>query len=101
VIHWNTADLLESRGDLAAALAERDAEVTLLRDIGNDRNLAGAEAHRARLLAGLARSTDAARAADEARLAAARTGDEELMATIGRDLGRVSPSGKVSGRAAP
>jgi tetratricopeptide (TPR) repeat protein len=101
VIHWNTADLLESRGDLAAALAERDAEVTLLRDIGNDRNLAGAEAHRARLLAGLARSTDAVRAADEARLAAARTGDEELMATIGRDLGRVSPSGKVSGRAAP
>jgi tetratricopeptide (TPR) repeat protein len=100
VIHWNTADLHESRGDLQAALAERDAEVALLRDIGNDRNLAGAEAHRARLLTGLARHSEASRAAEQARLAAARTGDEQLMASIGRDIRRTL-AGKDSGRAAP
>ena len=101
VIHWNTADLLESRGDLAAALAERDAEVALLRDIGNDRNLAGAEAHRARLLARLARPREAALAAEQARRAAARTSDRELIATIGRAVSRVLRGGKDSGRAAP
>jgi len=101
VIHWNTADLLESRGDLPAALAERDAEVALLRDIGNDRNLAGAEAHRARLLAGLARHPEAALAAEQARRAAARTNDRQLIATIGRAVSRILAAGKDSGRAAP
>ncbi|HEX6128006.1 MAG TPA: AAA family ATPase [Candidatus Limnocylindria bacterium] len=101
VIHWNMADLQESRGQLEDALAERDAEVALLREIRNDRNLAGAEAHRARLLTNLARHAEAAKAAEQARLAAVRTGDERLMASIGPDIGAFRTAGKNSGTAAP
>ena len=75
--------------------------MALLREIDNDRNLAGAEAHRARLLARLARHAEAAQAAEQARLAAARTGDEQLLASIGPDIGGLPPGGKDSGRAAP
>ncbi|HEX2140959.1 MAG TPA: hypothetical protein VHK28_01620, partial [Candidatus Limnocylindria bacterium] len=98
VIRWNTADLHEARGDLAAALAERDAEVTQLREIGNDRNLAGAQRHRARLLSKLGRQAQAVQAAREARQAAARTGDADLVGGIGQELERIL-AGKGSGTA--
>ena len=100
VIHWNMADLDEARGDLEGALAERAAEIQLLVGIGNDRNLAGAEAHVARLLARLGRRSDARGAAGRAREAAERTGDERLRETVQRALEPVLASGKSLGRAA-
>ena len=98
VIHWNMADLHEAAGELERALAERDAEIELLTVIGNDRNLAGAEAHRARLLNRLGRVAEARSAAVRAREAAARTGDEGLAKLIETEL-PATPRGKDSGRA--
>lgn len=73
VAHWINAEILHDIGDVNGALAERDAEVTILTDLANDLNLAGAHAHRARLLLELGRFEEAAQAADAAREAAVRT----------------------------
>jgi tetratricopeptide (TPR) repeat protein len=79
VIHWMTADIHERRGDPAAALAERDAELALLAAIGN---AAAAHAARARLLAALGRHEEAAQAAARARAVAAGVEDEDFSASI-------------------
>jgi tetratricopeptide (TPR) repeat protein len=82
VIHWMTADIHERRGDPAAALAERDAELALLAAIGNPRNAAAAHAARARLLAALGRHEEAAQAATRARDVAEGVEDEDFSASI-------------------
>jgi hypothetical protein len=53
ILHRTEARVLASLGDLQGALAARDAEIRLLRRVGNTRHIAEAEAHRARLLAAL------------------------------------------------
>lgn len=92
VIHWMTADIHERRGDPAAALAERDAELVLLATIGNQRNTAVAHAAKARLLAELGREHDAAAAATSARTAAEKVNDEAFSAAIDQQLRALSPS---------
>ena|GEM_PF-5902230 len=79
VVHWNRAWVEEARGEPALALEERDAELRLLRRFGNDRNLAGCQAHRARLLRLLGRGSETEDAATEARAAAGRVGDPVLI----------------------
>jgi tetratricopeptide (TPR) repeat protein len=100
VIHWNMAELRDASGELERALAERESEIELLIAIRNDRNLAGAEAHRATLLDRLGRRAEARSAAARAREAAARTGDERLSEAINRALHPLA-AGKGSGRVAP
>jgi DNA-binding SARP family transcriptional activator/tetratricopeptide (TPR) repeat protein len=73
--HWIGADLAEADGDPEAALAERDAELELLRALDNPRHLAGCQAHRAVLLRTLGREDEAVAAEREATRAAARSGD--------------------------
>jgi DNA-binding SARP family transcriptional activator/tetratricopeptide (TPR) repeat protein len=73
--HWIGADLAEADGDVEAALAERDAELALLRALDNPRHLAGCQAHRATLLRALGRDDEAAVAGRDAERAAARLGD--------------------------
>jgi DNA-binding SARP family transcriptional activator/tetratricopeptide (TPR) repeat protein len=82
VVHWLTADIHDLRGDFVAALQERDAEVRVLDQVGNQRQLAGAQAHRARLLTALGKVDDAAYAARQAVAAARLTGDPEFVEAI-------------------
>ena len=86
VIHWMASDIHERRGDPAAALVERDAELALLAQVGNPRNEASAHAARARLLTGLDRHDEAARAATCARTLAGELGDEAFCASIEQQL---------------
>lgn len=92
VVHWMTVDIHERRGDPAAALAERDAELVLLATIGNLRNTAVAHAAKARLLAELGRQDDAAAAATSARTAAEKVSDEAFSASIDQQLRALSTS---------
>ena len=84
VVHWGRAWVEEARGEPGLALAERDAELRLLQQLGNDRNLAGCQAHRAKLLRSLGHCEEAERAAAAARAAAERVGDPVLVGEIGR-----------------
>ena len=86
VVHWGSAEAHEARGEPGLALAERDAELRLLQQLGNDRNLAGCQAHCAKLLRLLGRCEEAERAAAVARAAAERVGDPVLVGEIGRTL---------------
>jgi DNA-binding SARP family transcriptional activator/tetratricopeptide (TPR) repeat protein len=86
VVHWGRAWVEEARGEPGLALAERDAELRLLEQLGNDRNLAGCQAHRAVLLRLLGRCEASERAATAARAAAARVGDPVLKEEVGRAL---------------
>jgi DNA-binding SARP family transcriptional activator len=86
VVHWVKATIHERREEIDLALAERDAEVALLGTIGNARNMAHAEAARARLLERLARPHDAEVAADRARAAARSLDDADLSSEIERLL---------------
>lgn len=70
VAHWIAAEVHTSRGDLATALSERDAEVALLEEWGNHMHLAAAHAHRASLLRRLGRVDESEEAAAAARHAA-------------------------------
>jgi hypothetical protein len=91
VAHWIGAGVEELAGDLEAALAERDAEIALLLEVGNPRNLAGAHVHRAKMLAQLDRPDESDTAAAMAREVADVSGQEDLArqveATLA-DLGR-------------
>jgi DNA-binding SARP family transcriptional activator/tetratricopeptide (TPR) repeat protein len=80
--HWAGADLDVSLGDQEGALAERDAELELLELLGNDRHVAGCQAHRAALLRELGRDDEAVTAATMAQAAAARVGDPVLIAEV-------------------
>jgi DNA-binding SARP family transcriptional activator/tetratricopeptide (TPR) repeat protein len=80
--HWAGADLDVSVGDRDGALAERDAELELLELLGNDRHMAGCQAHRAALLRELGRDDEAVAATATARAAAARVGDPVLVAEV-------------------
>jgi DNA-binding SARP family transcriptional activator/tetratricopeptide (TPR) repeat protein len=80
--HWAGADLGVSVGDPEGALAERDAELELLELLGNDRHVAGCQAHRAALLRELGRGDEAVAAAATAQAAAARVGDPVLVAEV-------------------
>jgi tetratricopeptide (TPR) repeat protein len=80
--HWAGADLDVSVGDHEEALAERDAELELLELLGNERHVAGCQAHRAALLRQLGRDDEAAAAAATAQAAAARVGDPVLVAEV-------------------
>jgi len=86
VVHWGRAWVEEARGEPGLALDERDAELRLLHQIGNDRNLAGCQAHRAKLLRLLGRCEEAERVAVAAQAAAERVGDPVLVEEIGRAL---------------
>jgi DNA-binding SARP family transcriptional activator/tetratricopeptide (TPR) repeat protein len=86
VAHWGMAWVEEARGQPSLALGERDAELQLLRELDNDRNLAGCQAHRSTLLRGLGREAEADQAAREAREAARRVGDPSLLDEIDREL---------------
>ena len=83
---WVAANLREDIGDMEGALADRDAELALLQELGNQRNTAGAEAARARILNSLGRTEEARQAADHARAAAESCCDAVLAAAIDRDL---------------
>ncbi len=80
--HWSLAQTLDALGDRSGALVERDRELALLIDIDNPRNLAGNQAHRARLLLGLGRADASRTAARNAREAAHRTADPALVARV-------------------
>jgi DNA-binding SARP family transcriptional activator/tetratricopeptide (TPR) repeat protein len=84
--HWIGADVAEGLGDIAGALAQRDAELTLLRDLSNDRHLAGCQAHRARLLRVLRRDDEAEEAGRAALAASERVGDPLLADEVHRVL---------------
>ncbi|MFO7959735.1 MAG: AAA family ATPase, partial [Nitriliruptoraceae bacterium] len=86
VVHWSRAWVEEARGEPTLALEERDAELRLLERFGNDRHLAGCQAHRARLLRRLGRAPQAEHAAAEARTAAERVGDPVLVADVEQAL---------------
>lgn len=86
VAHWETADTLAALGQLGAALAERDAELCILLELDNPRNLAGNQLHRAQLLSRLHRLAEAREAAREARKEAGRADDERLLARIENGL---------------
>jgi tetratricopeptide (TPR) repeat protein/DNA-binding SARP family transcriptional activator len=86
VVHWRRARVEEARGEPALALQERDAELWLLQQLGNARNLAGCQAHRARLLRRLGRATQAEDAAAEARSAADQVGDPILVEEVEQAL---------------
>lgn len=81
VAHWIAAEVHTSRGDLATALSERDAEVALLEEWGNHMHLAAAHAHRASLLRRLGRPVESGEAATAARHAAGLT---DLPAVVER-----------------
>lgn len=101
VAHWITADILERRGEIEGALAERSAEVEILLSIGNPRNMAIAQAHRARLLARLGHLEQAAEAAEEAERALGQVDDPRLATEVRSDLAQLSERsrpGKSSGR---
>lgn len=83
VVHWTAADVHEARGDLAAAVAERDGEIVILLAIDNQRNLAIAQAHRASLLDRLGRTAEAEIARGASAVALARVGDPDLAAELG------------------
>lgn len=103
VTHWITAEVFEHRGDLVAALAERDAEISILVGIDNPRNLAIAQAHRAKLNRLLGRTQAAAEASTAARSAMRRVDDVRLTADLEAELAgpdgprRRSKRGKNSG----
>jgi DNA-binding SARP family transcriptional activator/tetratricopeptide (TPR) repeat protein len=82
VVQWVTAIVLDQHGDPEGALAAREAEAELLADVGNQRNLAACHQHRAGLLFGLGRPSEAAAARRLALLAAAESGDADLVARI-------------------
>jgi hypothetical protein len=84
--HGTAATVHERLGDVAAALAARDAEIALLDRIGNDRHSAGAEAHRSVLLSRLGRDDESRKAAKRARTHASRTGDKALIQSIDERL---------------
>ena len=86
VIHWMASDIHERRGDPAAALAERDAELTLLEQVQNPRNAAAAHAARARILSRLERHEAAAEAAERAMAVAAEVRDESFLTSIEQQL---------------
>lgn len=84
VAHWIAAEVHERAGNVERALAERDAEVKLLRTIDNARHLSTALAHRAVLLAEAGRDDDAAISAAAARDAADRAGPQHRAAIEAR-----------------
>lgn len=86
VVHWSRARVEEARGEPTLALRERDAELRLLQQLGNDRNLAGCQAHRAKLLRLLGRTPESENAAAEARTAAEQVGDPVLVAEVEQAL---------------
>jgi len=86
VVHWRRARVEEARGELALALAERDAELLLLHHLGNERNLAACQAHRANLLLRLGCGRQAEHAAAEARAAAEHVGDPVLVEDVEQAL---------------
>jgi tetratricopeptide (TPR) repeat protein len=85
--HWASADLGVSIGDHEEALAERDAELELLELLGNERHVAGCQAHRAALLRQLGQDDEAVAAAAMAQEAAARVGDAALVAEVRQRIG--------------
>jgi DNA-binding SARP family transcriptional activator/tetratricopeptide (TPR) repeat protein len=89
VAHWESADILASMGAVEEALGERDAELPILTELGNARNLAGNQLHRARLLARLRRPAEARQAMDSARQAARLAADPELSRRIDEGLSEV------------
>jgi DNA-binding SARP family transcriptional activator/tetratricopeptide (TPR) repeat protein len=89
LVHWARAWVEESRGELGRALAERDAELTLLGDLHNDRNLAGCQAHRAKLLGALHRPGEVEAARRAALDAADRVGDPALEEEVRAALASV------------
>ncbi len=86
VVHWGRAWVEEARGEPGLALEERDAELRLLHQIGNDRNLAGCQAHRVKLLRLLGRCEEAERVAVAAQAAAERVGDPVLVEEVEQAL---------------
>jgi DNA-binding SARP family transcriptional activator/tetratricopeptide (TPR) repeat protein len=86
IVHWVGAEVAEGRGDIEAALAERDAELSLLTDLSNDRHLAKCQAHRAKLLHDLERQIDAEEAGSAAIEASDRVGDPSLTDEVHRML---------------
>jgi tetratricopeptide (TPR) repeat protein len=92
VVRWASAWAHEAEGDLERALAERDAELGLLAHLNNDRNLAGCQAHRARLLTRLERRGAAEAAAQAAVAAAERVGDTSLIEEVESTLATSGPA---------
>ena len=82
VVHWVTGSIHEMRNDPATALAEREAELVLLEEIGNARNAAMAHAARARLLCALDRPDESAKAAECARSLADAQRDESFSTQV-------------------
>jgi tetratricopeptide (TPR) repeat protein len=72
VAHWFAAEVAVAAGDHESALAQRDGELALLTDLGNDLNLEACQRHRAELLRLLGRERDAVAAQREAEAARAR-----------------------------
>ena len=87
------------RGDVAAALAERDAEVEILGLVRNDRRIAAARAHRSESLEQLSRGPDALEAAVAARQAAERTADGDFARMISVRVVAAKAAGNDSGTA--
>jgi DNA-binding SARP family transcriptional activator len=82
LVLWTQADAFDGESRLADALAARDEERRILAEVGNDRQLAGCEVHRAALLRRLGRSDEADDAARRSVVAAERSGDLALPAQV-------------------
>jgi DNA-binding SARP family transcriptional activator len=78
LVLWTQADAFDGASRLADALAARDEERRILAEVGNDRQLAGCEVHRAALLRRLGRPDEANDAARRGVVAAERSGDRAL-----------------------
>lgn len=83
---WSLADALDRVGDLTGALAARQSEAAVLRELGNPVNLAICLGHQATLLHRLGQRAAAATAAGQARSLAEQTADPQFRTTLEQRL---------------